>query len=166
MFNKGALAINSHLENYSGAIAASNARREVAEISRDIEKAEDLEGAYQRAAEADIYADDTRERFTTPVSRIATDMGSAALNIVTLLVNLVDSVTFISTILNGIANVVGAISSMVSTAVGWLGSLIPGASKKDESVPGVAAFFDDGADGVIDGKSRAGNFFSNSHKMK
>ena len=68
---------------------------------------------------------------------------------------------------SGIANVVGAISSMVATAVDWLSSLRPWA-KDDENkqVPGIAPFLDDAADGVIDGKSRAGNFFSNSHKMK
>ena len=167
-FNKGLLAVNSYLGELNGEIAAANARREVAGISRDVETGEYLADSFSEAAEADIYADDVRARFTRPITKMVMDGSASLTNFVASTVDIADRLTRVSSLLdmfaNGVERATGIFDPFIDRVKSFLG--IESKKEEDKDVPGAAAFLDDIADGKLDGKSKAGDFFSRGGNIK
>ena len=167
-FNKGLLAVNSYLGELNGEIAAANARREVAGISRDVETGEYLADSFSEAAEADIYADDVRARFTRPITKMVMDGSASLTNFLASTVDIADRLTRVSSLLdmfaNGVERATGIFDPFIDRVKSFLG--IESKKEEDKDVPGAAAFLDDIADGKLDGKSKAGDFFSRGGNIK
>lgn len=171
LVNKANLAFHSHLEAFNGDIARALAQREIATVQRNLREGEGMAAALTKAARADTQMEDVRERFTTPVKSMFTDLTATLGSTIASFTELSDNITGVSTGLSFLSSVTSAVTDAFSSGaravedfVSWLW---PFAKERKEPKQGTETtrLLDDIADGKLDGKSKAGDFFSRGVKQ-
>ncbi len=174
LVNKGNLAYHQHLEEVNADVARAMAIREIAGVRRDIRQGRAMAPALTEAAEADTAMEDVRERFTTPIKRIGTDLSASFAKSQASLINFADTVTGASKGLNMLADGTEWLTGKMDafgTGITALLNMIPGVNVKPPGGGGAAGtqtsrLLDDMMDGKLDGKAKAGDFFSRGVRKK
>ena len=168
MLNTGVLALNRDLEEFNGKIAASYAKADVADMHRKIEKGERVGDSLSDLNDAQSELKDNLAEIVDPLQ----SFGNRALTEVTKLVNLgMVIATPVTEVYKAVMyfgekglELFGKITDGVKAIVDWL----PGVDFDDseETELSVPKFLDDIADGKLDGKTDAGNFFTQHGEIK
>jgi hypothetical protein len=137
LLNTGVLSINRDLAQYNGTIASAYAKSDVADLQRDIRKADSLDGPLSRLAEEQSEFKDTLARVTTPLQAIATES-------LVKLTGLLNAANKLAPIIDGIGYTLELVAEMIGASEG-----------KDEAGNAWQKFFQDVSDGKFDAKRPA-----------
>lgn len=136
LLNTGVLALNRDLARYSGGVATAYAKSDAADVQRKFRKGEALAGPLQDLAAEQAELKDTLQKMTLPVEGI--------------LLKVLVKVTELS---NDIADFVGIIRKLNPGIDGALKTLEKLGEGEAEDKRGFQKFFEDAADGKLDGRA-------------